>query len=854
MGEDRLNVTRTLRRLTRTTNEEMRTRCLEQARVAREAAEYAAGYKWRRERLRSRLVARSVVLERGVQAISRKDWAGADAALRRHFIERAPRFILNPADRVRVSAAGRDYFPESIDSAAERAAPLVDHRYDLLGYRNLSFQRDGSPVDWHFDPVHGRRAPIMFWARVPYLNPRYGDHKIIWELNRHQHWLALGRAAWLTGDDRYVSAWAAELESWMPANPPLTGINWSSMLELAFRSISWIWALHFFVSFDRAVPPGAIVDLVLGLDRQLEQITRHLSYYFSPNTHLLGEALALYVAGRTLPELRSAGRWENLGRGILLREARAQVHPEGSHAEQSPHYHRYALDFYLLALAVARKTDDEAARDFADIASRMASFCRAIADDNGQLPTIGDDDGGLLFPICGRSPEDARDSLALAAALLARPELAVDGPPEEVFWMLGGDPAACVSSSTQHRRRVPASHFFSDSGYVVLNSHTSHAIFDAGPHGFLNGGHAHSDALSMTLTVRNRPVLIDPGTATYSNAVLRDRFRSTAMHNTVVLNGRSQALPAGPFQWHSRANGCVDLWRRGFEIPRVSAPEPAPRGVVSADINEAPFDYVEAMHDGYLPNVHRRGMLRMSADDDLWIIIDHILGTGQHEAQAYWHFDRSWKHDTKSTHGTAQLAHPDGLVASVASTGQTRVDFFGDPDGIGWCAPRYGHIVPAPAIRYAQCGSGSMTMFTAIAVSERSVRLSIEQTPVLTDAGAGWHIAAAIVGLDAERVVVLVATPDTTPAAKGTPRALQRVGLGDAEFSTDARVSALRLTSSAEPLSLSFIDGTVAALTGRHAFSVPVQPAAQDLHFDTTAIQRFSWAPRSVAGVCSSSE
>ena len=89
------------------------------------------------------------------------------------------------------------------------------------------------------------------------------------------------------------------------------------------------------------------------------------------------------------------------------------------------------------------------------IAAAMASFCHAIADHDGRLPTIGDDDGGLLFPICGRSPDDARDSLAIAAALLSRPELAPDELPEEAFWMVGGDlPSVVAALRTQHARLV----------------------------------------------------------------------------------------------------------------------------------------------------------------------------------------------------------------------------------------------------------------------------------------------------------------------------------------------------------------------------------------------------------------
>ena len=94
--------------------------------------------------------------------------------------------------------------------------------------------------------MHGRRAPQAFWSTVPYLDPACGDHKIIWELNRHQHWLALGRAFWLTGDRRYRERCLAELASWLDANPPLTGVNWASMLELAFRSLSWLWAIQLF--------------------------------------------------------------------------------------------------------------------------------------------------------------------------------------------------------------------------------------------------------------------------------------------------------------------------------------------------------------------------------------------------------------------------------------------------------------------------------------------------------------------------------------------------------------------------------------------------------------------------------
>src|SRR5206468_1959 len=104
--------------------------------------------------------------------------------------------------------------------------------------------------------------------------------------------------------------------------------------------------------------------------------------------------------------------------------------------ERSTHYHRYALDFYTLALAVARITQDPVAATFEKVVGRLAFVARLLADDRGRLPHIGDDDAGALLPICGRPSDDVRDSLATASALLGHHDLRVGRTPEETFWVL----------------------------------------------------------------------------------------------------------------------------------------------------------------------------------------------------------------------------------------------------------------------------------------------------------------------------------------------------------------------------------------------------------------------------------
>ncbi len=565
-------------RLAQMDSRELSWRAAAAARTAIDRAAFSVkAPRWNRRAL-AKILVPGTELDVARRAARAEDWAGAHRSLARHFAVREPRFLVAPILRPDLVATMRSEFPGGDRVAAARADRIVRGEHDLLGYRDLRFE------GWHHDPVHDAKAPAVFWASVDFLDPRLGDHKIIWELNRHQHFLPLGQAFWLTGDPTYRDRFIAELTSWLDANPPLTGINWASMLEIAFRSLSWVWALNFFATPEMDDREPWLVDLLVGIERQLTHIERNLSYYFSPNTHLLGEALALYVCGRTLPDLRASRRWEHTGRRILTDEIARQIGADGGHCERSTHYHRYTLDFYLLALAVARITGDTtSASQFEQAAARLALAARLLADDRGFVPHLGDDDGGRLAPLGDRAPDDLRDTLAVASVLVNREDLATGPLPQEALWWLA-HPALSrghhVGTPRPARPSWSISAALPECGYYVSRSaRGDHLVVDGGAHGYKNGGHAHADALSLTLTLAGTPLLVDCGTACYTtDSALRDRMRSSALHNTVVVNDRSQSIPAGPFHWSHVANGDVRRWRA----------------------NDG-FDYFDGAHDGYRP-------------------------------------------------------------------------------------------------------------------------------------------------------------------------------------------------------------------------------------------------------------
>ena len=199
--------------------------------------------RWNRRDLASRLSRSAASLCKTAESLALQDFDEAHRALSRHFADAPQRFpIARAIRRALVERVVRE-FPASPSEAAARADRVLSGHYDLLGYRGLRFDGRGR-FEWNYDPVHDRRAPDVFWTSVPYLDASCGDHKIIWQLNRHQHWLALGRAYWLTGEAKYRHHCLDELASWLERNPPLLGMNWTSMLELALRSLSWIWAVH----------------------------------------------------------------------------------------------------------------------------------------------------------------------------------------------------------------------------------------------------------------------------------------------------------------------------------------------------------------------------------------------------------------------------------------------------------------------------------------------------------------------------------------------------------------------------------------------------------------------------------
>ncbi len=580
------------------------------------------------------------------------------------------RFFFSSIELPAVLHVIRSRFPNSAADVVERAERILAHRFDLLGFHDLDF---GPRINWHFDPVNRRQSPRTFSYRIPYLDlEKAGDSKIIWELNRHQHFVTLGKAYQLTGDEKFPEEFVSQFYDWQEQNPFLVGINWTSSLEVAFRSLSWLWARELFQNSPSC--QGKLArDLLFALGRNGRFLEHNLSRYFSRNTHLLGEAVALFFIGVMCPQLKNASDWRALGWRIILEEAQYQVRPDGGYFEQAVYYHVYALDMLLHARILASRNLQPIPTSLDRTLERMLDFLAALCT-GSPPPRLGDDDGGRLFDPRRNRAEHMSDPLSTGAVIFGRAEwkAAASGLSEETLWLLG--PSAVTAFDALPRLELRSeSRGFPSSGVYIMSREGLRLTIDAGPLGVGHCGHSHADALSITVTADGYEWLTDPGTFTYTGSrEWREAFRGTAAHNTLVIEGQNQAEPTAPFKWEKIPEVRVDEWWTGEN-----------------------FDLIIASHNGYLKSRSRATHQRLVffAKPRFWLVLDSVRGEGNHQLDIYWHIGGG---TTRLDEGAIDLSAETGAEFGIVPTTDPKwsVELIE-----GWSSTCYGHRQSARILR-----------------------------------------------------------------------------------------------------------------------------------------------------------
>jgi hypothetical protein len=281
-------------------------------------------------------------------------------------------------------------------------------------------------------------------------------------------------------------------------------------------------------------------------------------------------------------------------------------------------------------------------------------------------------------------------------------------PPEELVWWCGRE-GLRVWDATPPTPDAPCASFPSG-GVHILRSPRLYVAMRAGSYGQHGvGGHAHNDQLSVVVYVDGRPLILDAGTGSYTaDPVARDRFRGTAAHSTVVVDGEEQSpLPGRPFALPDRAQGRV---------------------VAIDDLRE--IASLCAAHEGYLrlpSQVRHERRITLFRELHALLVEDHLHGEGDVPVEVRFHVAGEVELGAGAA-TRARLEAMGGRLGPLDPSGAVELDRaalvprLGCPLQVGlgrsWAAPRFGRIFQAGVVTWGGMLSLPQTITVALILPE----------------------------------------------------------------------------------------------------------------------------------------
>lgn len=556
--------------------------------------------------------------------------------------------------------------PEDRAAIAAAAARVLTGRFEALG-QAWPERRPNAPFSdtvWRLDPVTGELWPgaetYCFDINFRDAEAR-GDVKYVWEFNRLQFLEPLAAHALLTGDADSIVAIEAAIASWHAANPPFGSVGWASGIEVALRAISLLFALS--LTGDRL---SSIIRQRAGevLAASAFWLVRFPSKFSSANNHLVAELAGEFLIATVL------GTATGSSRQALLDEIDKQILPDGAGAEQTPTYAAFTAELALLCATTARGAGAPFSAAFDTRIAAFADYVHWLSG-SGLTPAFGDNDEGRVLSLIESEADYPRSVAAAIFGYLGRP-----GPPvpPDFRGLLLGRPREIAGLPTGLKS-------FIDGGTSICHGeiagHSVGLTFDHGPLGYLAiAAHGHADALSLTLSVDGKPVLVDPGTYLYgSGGVWRRWFRGTPAHNTLNLGGESQSVISGPFNWSHKASAQLDA-RVDGESWRL-----------------------DASHDGYVTRFGVRHHRTITRQGNAIAIADHLSGGAPKAAEIVFQL------------APGLTTTVNGATVTIRSENRTllRIEFPSSdfaiasgatPEAGGWVSERFGSKTPAPRIAW----------------------------------------------------------------------------------------------------------------------------------------------------------
>ncbi|MBN1755629.1 alginate lyase family protein [bacterium] len=485
---------------------------------------------------------------------------------------------------------------ELSENILQEADRILEHRFCLLGFKDIKIE----PLRWKGFSSMG-----------------IDDIKFPWELNRLYHLITLGKAYALNSNPKYYREFETQIYAWWQSNPPFLGVNWKSGMEASIRLFNVIIASWFFRKelSDRS-------EFVLVLEKL---VVTHLNFVEShlevnrlgyTNNHTVACLAGLLLGEILYRDTQTGSKWLDKTLDALSQCLWEQVDEHGVQYENSTYYHCFVLEILLYCYAISSKNGLEMPPVWNQKLPKMLFFLSEMQTVKDRIPQIGDSDNGNLIRL-GRYFKDDyyrfNHLLAMGQVLFSPENFKMTLDPqqcEEAVWLWGN-----LKPPDLHPLTPPTLRY--RNGYTIFKGPQTFALLNGNPPGYRTmGGHKHNDLLSITYSYSGKEFLVDSGTYCYSgDKQARLKFRGTAAHNTIMIDGREQnGIYTSPlFAMNIQAECQLVEMSEGEHIMRAGLKLKYGRDIL-----------------------HQR-TVSFSRDDETLCMIDEIQGTGTHLLESRLH-------------------------------------------------------------------------------------------------------------------------------------------------------------------------------------------------------------------------
>jgi hypothetical protein len=427
----------------------------------------------------------------------------------------------------------------------------------------------GQNPEWNKD--HINNVEFHGWHKSQSTLRPKSDIKWVWELSRLHHVVSVSKAFALSGDERYATFAAESIKHWIDNNTPFTGPNWSCAMEVAIRAINLLWALAFISTsvvftpdFIQVVSRSLLMHGVY-IANNLERAKRVVNGRLLDinGNHYLSNIAGLLFIGCVFQDLPIGRKWRSFAYRELIKEVDLQIDEDGVNWEYSLNYHRLVSEIILACILQIEREGLPIPEVIRQKCLKMVEFVHHYRTPSGQVPLIRDIDNGRLCILGDQELLSHDHILGFGSVFFNQPHLLPADLPEDCFWYFAR--GVIRESAPAKRRHDSDSILFPKSGFAILKRSTFHAFVICCGKGMEGHcGHTHNDFLSFELEAFGTSFLTDSGSYVYTqDPAFRNRMRSTASHNTVLVENQEQNhFPVDQlFEIASNTSPRVEVWQ-----------------------------------------------------------------------------------------------------------------------------------------------------------------------------------------------------------------------------------------------------------------------------------------------------